>query len=351
MSSEAADPRDLVDVLGEPGRDPALFRRGRAGRGRPVREEVLFLELRIQVVSESIPHHDARQRKHYKGGDRRQRPADDPCQRRLVPALEPPHDGSVAAITSPGQEEQGQGRRDRQRDHHRHENRQRVREGEWLEERPGHALQEEDRDHGQHVDQGRVEDGASDLERGFEDDARSEPTSPVAALTKTPPDVLHVDDRVVHDHPDGDHQPCQDHRVDRVSAQVEHHQRRHQRKRDRDQADQRGTPLEQEGDQDQDHEQDAQEQREREVVDGDLDEVRLPEDVGIELNAGKAGLQIADRAVDAVGHLQRVRPRRPLHDEQEARAAVDDRVADERLVTLLHLRDVADANGLTCPTP
>ena len=100
-----------------------------------------------------------------------------------------------------------------------------------------------------------------------EDDPRREPAGLVAALAQAPPDVLDVDDRVVHHDPDGDHQAGQDHRVDRLAAQVEHEHRRHQRQRDGQQADQRGAPLEEEGDQDADHQQAAEQQRQREVVD------------------------------------------------------------------------------------
>ena len=47
--------------------------------------------------------------------------------------------------------------------------------------------------------------------------ARSPPAR--RAQAQPPHDVLDVDDRVVHDHPDRDHEPGQDHRVDRRAAQ------------------------------------------------------------------------------------------------------------------------------------
>ena len=172
------------------------------------------------------------------------------------------------------------------------------------------------------------------------------PVPSLAMLTQTPPDVLDVDDRVVDDDADGDHEPRQDHRVDRVSAQVEHHHRRHQGQRDRDQADQRGAPLEEEGDQHQDHEQRAEDQRQLEVVDRLLDEVRLPEDVASNSHAGKAGLQVVERIFDVLGDLQRVCVRELLQDEQQAGAAVDDGVADQRLGPVHHVRDVAQAHRL-----
>ena len=75
-----------------------------------------------------------------------------------------------------------------------------------------------------------------------------------AGLAQAPDDVLDVDDRVVDHHPDGHHQPGQDHDVDLRSPQLEHEHRGDQRQRYRDQADERRAPLEQEGDDDHDHE-------------------------------------------------------------------------------------------------
>ena len=37
-------------------------------------------------------------------------------------------------------------------------------------------------------------------------------------LAQTPQDVLHANDRIVDDHADSDHEPSQDHRVDRGPA-------------------------------------------------------------------------------------------------------------------------------------
>ena len=70
----------------------------------------------------------------------------------------------------------------------------------------------------------------------------------------------------------------------------------------------------------------------REVVERDLDEGRRPEDRGVDLDARQAGPQLLERLLDAAGHLERVGPRELLDDQQQARAVVDDRVADQRLV-------------------
>ena len=179
--------------------------------------------------------------------------------------------------------------------------------------------------------------------------AAGAPCSP--ALAHAPPDVLDVDDRVVDDHADGDHEPREDHRVDRVAAQVEHEHGRHQRQRDRHQADQCGAPLEQEGDQGGHHEQAAEQQREGQVVDRHVDEVGLAEDVGVDRHAGQPGFQVGQGLVDALGDPHGVGAGGLLDHEQQARPRVDDRVADERLRALVDHRDVADAHEVVAAAP
>ena len=68
--------------------------------------------------------------------------------------------------------------------------------------------------------------------------------------------------------------------------------------------------------------------------------------MGVELDSGKAGLQVVERIVDLLGDLQSVRVRRLLQDEQEAGTAAHDRVADQRLGAVHHVRDVAQATAL-----
>ena len=79
-------------------------------------------------------------------------------------------------------------------------------------------------------------------------------------------------------------------------------------------------------------EQTAEQQRPAQMLDRDLDEARRTEDRGIDLQIRQAGLQGRERVIDALGHLERVRPGKLLDDEQQARAAVDDGIADQRLM-------------------
>ena len=125
-----------------------------------------------------------------------------------------------------------------------------------------------------------------------------------------------------------------------VSRQVEHQDRRDQRQRDGDQADERRAPLEQEGGDDEDHEQHADQQRRREVVDRLLDEGGRPEDRGVDLDSGKPGPQLVHRVVDSLGDLHGVGPAELLDDQQQAVAFVDDALAPDRLVVLAHRAEV-----------
>ena len=141
-------------------------------------------------------------------------------------------------------------------------------------------------------------------------------------------DVLHVDDRVVDDDTDGDDEPRQDHHVDNGAERLQHENSREQRQRNRDQADERGAPLEEEGGQDQDHEQNAEQQRPREVAERLLDEGGRPEDRGVKLHAGKARAHVVDRLFDAPRHRERVGVRELLNDQHQAAAIIDDGVTD-----------------------
>ena len=66
---------------------------------------------------------------------------------------------------------------------------------------------------------------------------------------------------------------------------------------------------------------------------------------------GQARLKLLDRLVDVARHLQRVAPRILLDDQQQARAAVDDRVAGERLRADREIGDVAEAHGIGARCP
>ena len=177
-------------------------------------------------------------------------------------------------------------------------------------------------------------------------DGRRARTAFQSRLTQTPRDVLDVDDGVVDDDPDRDDEPRQDHRVDGHLADVQDHRRGHERQRDRDEADQRRPPLEQEHDQDHEDEDAAEDQGVRQVVQRLLDEAGRPEDRVIDVDAGQARAELVEGFLDAARDIERVRPRELLDDEHHARTVVDDRLADERLVILDELDHLGQRDGL-----
>ena len=59
---------------------------------------------------------------------------------------------------------------------------------------------------------------------------------------------------------------------------------------------------------------------------------------------GRPGLQRIDHLVDVPRDIERVAPRELLHDQQQARAVLDDGVADERLVIDLDVGDLTEAH-------
>jgi hypothetical protein len=122
-------------------------------------------------------------------------------------------------------------------------------------------------------------------------------------LPQAPNDVLYVDDGVIDDDAEGYHQAGQHHHVERCPPQVEHEPGRHKRKRHRDEADQRGAPLEEKGSDHENYEHGSDDQRRRQVADRLLDEGRGPEDGRVDLHAGKTWAKVVDRVLDAPGYV------------------------------------------------
>ena len=83
----------------------------------------------------------------------------------------------------------------------------------------------------------------------------------LAMLAQAPGDVVDAYDGVVDDYRDGHGEPRECDRVERLTAQVEHERRHHQRQRDRYEADQRGAQREQEGREDERQENAADDDR------------------------------------------------------------------------------------------
>ena len=119
-------------------------------------------------------------------------------------------------------------------------------------------------------------------------------------LPKPPHHVFHIDDRVVHERADRDRHTAERHRVDARAERTQGQHGGRQRQRHRGQGDRSGAEVRQEEQDDDDDEDAAVAQRLDHVVDGDLDEVRLPENPPINLDSPR---QFA---------LDRIQLRRPV---------------------------------------
>ena len=312
-------------------------------------QEVSLLEAREQGLPEPGIDHGAGEHDDGDGDIRRARGANDPGEQHLVPPLQPAHERGLTALDRCcAQKHQGQRRGDGQGDHHRGQHGECIGEGQGLEEGARQAFHEEDRYQRHRHDQRRVDDGASNLERGLENDGGRRLAAPLSAmLTQPPHDVLDVDDGVVDDDPDGDHEPGQDHGVDGGAAHVEYEGSRDQRQGDGDHADQRGPPLEEKRAEHHDHEQAPDQQGGGEILERQLDEGRGPKDLGVDLDPGKTGLQRRQGLVHPARHVQGVGPWQLLDDHHEARTTIDDRVPDHRPGIPLHLGHLPQEHGLT----
>ena len=170
-----------------------------------------------------------------------------------------------------------------------------------------------------------------------------------ARLAQSADDVLHVDDRVVDHHPDGDHQPSEHHHVERRAGQVQDQDRGDQGQRDGDQTDEGGPPLEQQAGDDQHHQADADQHGGGQVVDRLLDERGRAEDRGVDRDVGQARLHLVDRLLDPAGHLHRVGAAVLLHHQQEALAVVDHGITDQRSGIDEHVAQIAHPHDPAVP--
>ena len=100
VGATVADPRNGDQLFTRFFRDPDHLRMGGAGGGHPVHQEVSFLEVRQQRLSEPGVHDDAGQDDDAHRDIGRPRRANDPGEQSLVLLLEPPRDRGLAALES-----------------------------------------------------------------------------------------------------------------------------------------------------------------------------------------------------------------------------------------------------------
>ena len=165
----------------------------------------------------------------------------------------------------------------------------------------------------------------------------------LARLAQVPHGIFDVDDGVVDDGGEGNDQPGQDHRVKGSPTQVEHEQGHHQRKRDRQEADQGSAPVEEEGDEDQHQQQGAQKQRRGEIADRHFDVIGRAEDVRVDGDAFKTGTHGLKRLFHPARQLQGVGIRKLFDNQQEGGAFAENHVADQCLVSFHDVGHVAQA--------
>ena len=127
----------------------------------------------------------------------------------------------------------------------------------------------------------------------------------------------------------------------RGAGQEQNEAGRQQRQRNGDDADDRSAPLVKEDEDDSRDQQAAQQQCPGQIVDRVLDESRRPEDCRIDLDPWKTGLHSLQRLLHPAGDGERVAPGKLFDDEHEARAVVDDGIANHALRRIDEIGHVA----------
>ena len=244
------------------------------------------------------------------------------------------------------EQHEAQRRRDGQGDEQARRDRQNVTQRQRPEERAREPRKEENGHKDEDDDHAGINHRAAHFERGLQHDCE---TRFARVLPHAPQDVLHVDDRIIHDLAERDDQSGENHRIDRLAHPCEQQQRHGERQRDRGDADDRGAPITEEQRQHDHHEQAAEPERFGEMMDRNLDEARRAEDGAVDGDARQRGLQFLEHLFDALRDIERVSPRLLLDDEQDAVTVIDHRIADGRRIANLDLRDIAKANRRAIP--
>jgi hypothetical protein len=246
------------------------------------------------------------------------------------------------------QQVEGEGRRHRQRHQERREDRDDVghpqgREKPALDPRQGEQGKEHEDDHH------RAEyDRRADLDAGLVDDRPGGlRVGGGVVLAQPAEDVLHINDRVVHQLAHGHGDAAQGHHVDRQlrpsqpTDRTENQAGHGQRQRDGGQRDEGGAEIQEEQEQDDYHQEGADRQCLADVGDAVVDEALGLEQLGVDDHVG--GQRLA-RLGQCLRHLRRHRTRVGVgllgDGQDDARAAVDAGVAAPRLRRLHDARDL-----------
>ena len=173
---------------------------------------------------------------------------------------------------------------------------------------------------------------------------------PPGVLAQAPGHVLHVDDGVVDQRADGDDQSTERHAVDRQSRRPQPGHRGQQREGNGDERDRAGAQVGQEHEGDEDHEQRPVAKGGIEVVECQLDEVRLAEETRIELHAGRQlRRELVQDGFELAGERQGIDVRLPVDAQDHRRSSIARAVAPLERFADAQLGDVAHADRLRIP--
>jgi hypothetical protein len=166
----------------------------------------------------------------------------------------------------------------------------------------------------------RISDAAS---RTTSRAGRCTPRRQGPVLPQTAEGVLHVDDGVVHQCPDGDGHPAQSHGVDRDAGQMQGHHGGAERERDGEDRDGRRAEIAQERQQHEEDQDRAVPEGGHDVGDGDGDEIRLAEDAAVQHHAvGQGSLDPVELVIESGREVERVDIRLALNAQYYRRPAV-----------------------------
>ncbi len=182
----------------------------------------------------------------------------------------------------------------------------------------------------------------------FEDDRRRRGAGVGALRMATAAEnLIDTDDRIVDDHADRENEARDDDGIERRTEAVEDQQGGDQRQGQGHQADQPGSPVAEEGKQHDRGKEEACEQGQRDVANSLLDERRRPEDLGVDRDAAEPRAQRFECSLDRPGHFDGVGIGELLDNQHQTGPIVDDSVADQQLVVLNNIGDVAQADDST----
>ncbi|GJE45107.1 hypothetical protein AEGHOMDF_4301 [Methylobacterium soli] len=336
LRGHRTDPLDAQQLGRDQGAEALRFLQRGAGCPRHMEDQVSFLEIGQEGPAEEGGKGRPRQRQHHAARDDDARVAIDTGQEPPIDALRPTHHRRVAALDLPlpSQQQHGERGRDGERHPEGGNHGQDVGEAQGAEQAAGDARQGKDREEHQKDREGRVGHSRAHLEDRVEHHPPLRPRlAQAAVLAQAPHHVLDADYRVVHHLADGDGEAAERHGVEALAERLERQDGRDQRERNGDGADHAGAPIVQEGEQHHDDEEAAERQGLQDVVVGDPDEVRGPEQVRPQGHplALQGGAQILEGCLDAGGDLARVGAVLGADHQEDPGLAVDQGGTDRRL--------------------